>query len=390
MGWSPFRKTGLTHYQPEHCFNGYTLFAPVGNDDLVLLNMEGQIVKQWLFEGLSPSLARFRPNGNLIVNSVSIERRAAANDKEKDDYSNPDLVCLTLGGGTTTLREYDWDGNLLWQYDNPRMHHDFFECENGDILFPEWVVLPEALSQKVQGGYRKAPKRPYMFGDDIVRINRAGEEVGRWHTWQMLDPVEDPIVPQQSRAEWTHMNSVAEMPDGQLVASLCENSRVILIDPAQTAVTWKMGEPEISMQHHASPVNDGNIQIFDNGRNRPLSLPYSQVIEVDPRTDEIVWRYKPKNMEQFFSGHISGAQRLPNSNVLICEGTGGRLFEVTPAGEIVWEWITPIIGTRSEERHLQWIYRANRYAAGHPALVGKDLNPQHYAELNEKHGLAKN
>ena len=388
MGWSPFRKTGLTHYQPESCLDGYTLFAPVGYDDLLLLNMEGQVVKQWLFDGESPNLARFRPNGNLIIQMLSIEKRKEAQELADDDHSNPDLRCLRLGGGTTSIHEYDWDGNLIWRYDDPRMHHDFYELENGDILYPQWVVLPEEVSQKVKGGYPQAPDRPYMFGDDIVQVNRAGEEVGRWKTWEMLDPEEDPIGPLQGRWEWTHMNSVAMMPDGKLLASLCENSRVVLIDPDQHKIIWKLGQPTISQQHHATPVKDGNIQIFDNGRNRPMSIPYSQVIEIDPTIDEIVWKFKPDNSEQFFSAHISSAQRLSNGNVLICEGAGGRLFEVTPESEVVWEWITPIIGSRPGGRELQWVYRANRYAADHPAFVGKDLDPNNYAELNAKYELS--
>ena len=41
----------------------------------------------------------------------------------------------------------------------------------------------------------------------------------------------------------------------------------------------------------------------------------------------------------FFSPHISGAQRLPNGNTLILESMCRRLFEVTPEKEIVWEHV---------------------------------------------------
>ena len=61
---------------------------------------------------------------------------------------------------------------------------------------------------------------------------------------------------------------------------------------------------------------------------------------------------------------------------------------VTPESEVVWEWITPIIGSRPGGRELQWVYRANRYAADHPAFVGKDLDPNNYAELNAKYELS--
>jgi hypothetical protein len=43
----------------------------------------------------------------------------------------------------------------------------------------------------------------------------------------------------------------------------------------------------------------------------------------------------------FFSHFISSAQRQPNGNTLICEGANGRFFEVTPSGEIVWEYVNP-------------------------------------------------
>ena len=34
-------------------------------------------------------------------------------------------------------------------------------------------------------------------------------------------------------------------------------------------------------------------------------------------------------------------KRLPNGNTLITESNNGRAFEVTPAGEIVWEFFNP-------------------------------------------------
>ena len=57
--------------------------------------------------------------------------------------------------------------------------------------------------------------------------------------------------------------------------------------------------------------------------------------------DQPVWSYTAPKKSDFYSFFISGAQRLPNGNTLICEGSNGRIFEVTPAGEIVWEYINP-------------------------------------------------
>jgi len=54
-----------------------------------------------------------------------------------------------------------------------------------------------------------------------------------------------------------------------------------------------------------------------------------------------VWRYQAQNPKDFYSSEISGAHRLPNGNTLICAGVRGVFFEVTPAGETVWNMSIP-------------------------------------------------
>ena len=58
-----------------------------------------------------------------------------------------------------------------------------------------------------------------------------------------------------------------------------------------------------------------------------------------------MWQYTAEDSGQppwtFFSSFVSNAQRLPNGNTLITEGMQGRLFQVTPAGQVVWEYLTP-------------------------------------------------
>jgi len=35
MGWSPFRRLGLTHHDPSRSFKGYTLLTPLGGKDVL-------------------------------------------------------------------------------------------------------------------------------------------------------------------------------------------------------------------------------------------------------------------------------------------------------------------------------------------------------------------
>jgi hypothetical protein len=67
----------------------------------------------------------------------------------------------------------------------------------------------------------------------------------------------------------------------------------------------------------------------------------SRVQEFDPLTSNVVWEYHGTPEDPFWSGVRSAQQRLPNGNTLITESDRGRLLEVSPAGEIVWEYVNP-------------------------------------------------
>ena len=67
----------------------------------------------------------------------------------------------------------------------------------------------------------------------------------------------------------------------------------------------------------------------------------------------------PLDAARFYSPFISSAQRLPNGNTLITEGSDGRIFEVTREHQTVWEYISPY--WRKPPLNLNLVYRAYRY-----------------------------
>jgi hypothetical protein len=91
---------------------------------------------------------------------------------------------------------------------------------------------------------------------------------------------------------------------------------------------------------------------------------------------------------------VSGAQRLPNGNTLIDEGTTGRIFEVTRARRIVWQYVNPDTMTGPVKQgvtpplvqvtglngtpdvHANLTFRAVRYAPSYAGLTGKTLTPR--------------
>jgi len=155
-----------------------------------------------------------------------------------------------------------------------------------------------------------------------------------------------------------------ELPDGDLLVSFREISTIIKIERRTGRIVWKLGAPPLSGQHAPTPLPNGNILIFDNGAHRlDESFPFSRVIEVNPLTNDIVWKYQEEIFSNFFSPRISNAQRLPNGNTLINEGWFGRFFEVTSEGEVVWEYVNPYFGPASEAAKAQnnGVFRVYRY-----------------------------
>ena len=164
---------------------------------------------------------------------------------------------------------------------------------------------------------------------------------------------------------------------------------VAIIDRAGTVV-WRIGpdyrtsEPlralgQIIGQHHPHIIpkglpGEGNLLVFDNGGQAGYGAPNpgaptgvnsvgrigSRVLELNPVTFEVVWEYAIPGQERilFFSQYVSSAQRLPNGNTLITEGAIGRVFELTPNKEIVWEYVSPFFGTENTRKNS--IFRAHR------------------------------
>ena len=129
---------------------------------------------------------------------------------------------------------------------------------------------------------------------------------------------------------------------------------LVIIDWDTKKLVWAWGRDELSGPHDATMLPDGNILVFDNGTGRY----WSRVVEVDPRTGKVVWEYKADKPKDFYTLTRGANQRLPNGNTLITESEKGRVFEVAPDGEIVWDFINHNI---TDKREPSVIVRMRRY-----------------------------
>jgi hypothetical protein len=403
--------TGTTTYRPDRAWNGFSVLSPLGTPAVIVIDMNGKIVKQW--EGYNNSAggpARVFPGGVVVA-------AAGANPPRQESLE---------------LVQRDFNGNVLWRFDHneqiavpegqtketktvwsARQHHDWQRqdfpagyysagaapgIEGGDTLL---------LTHTIRVQPKVAPGAT-LEDDRLIEISREGKVVWDWVASDHVDEfhfdtnarkvISSAFGVNATRGsfDWVHLNSATYVgpnhwydegdkrfaPNNVIVSS--REASFVAIVARDGSIVWQLGpdfsvSPELRAmrqiigQHHAHVIpkglpGAGNLMVFDNGGPSGYGLPSpiapngtgiyaratSRVLEIDPVALKLVWSYTSPG---FFATNISGAQRLPNGNTLITEGPDGRLFEVTREGTIVWEYVFPLFtGARSTNS----VYRAYR------------------------------
>jgi len=382
--------TGTTIYNPEKAYNGYILF-PGADRKTHLIDMDGNEVHRWDYESFPPQPLGTRytsgKKGHVLVQKARLENPP------------PDAP---PGGGmiNAAIAEVDWDGNIVWQWGDQQhpahQHHDIRRLDNGNTL-----LLTTAR--------RRLDGFDYDVADNAVKIvDREGKIVWSWRASEHLAQlgfVGDRLQALKDTADidFLHFNTAVPLgpnhwydegderfaPDNIMVNSRNANVTAI-IDKDSGDVVWRMGPdfPPIAFNGEVPrPVDQtvglhdthiipeglpgaGNLLLFDNQGNAgipPVKSDFfssSRVLEINPQTKQIVWQYNAIRSKRapwsFYSAFISSAQRLPNGNTLIDEGQNGRLFQVTPEAEIVWEYVSPFFGKSrpADDYVTNQVYRA--------------------------------
>ena len=319
------------------------------------------------------SLGKPLENGHVLTFLV---------DSNPLDPTLPDVV----------LVELDWEGNIVWQYHESGfyLHHDFQRLSNGNTLLLAEVPksVPAISGQEIL--------------DDVIReVDKDGNIVWEWSTAEHFDELELSDEAKQIIAEGKlyggksifHTNSIQKIPHnkneksslqfsfGNILVSQRNTNIVFVIDRQSGHIVWRL--KETIGQHHVKMiprnlVDSGNIMLFDNGGRAGYPSEwrlFSNVRIFNPLTARQVWGYNAaqsgKPMRTFFSPYISGAQRLANGNTLITEGDWGRIFEITPEKDVVWEYVSPYTGKNDQNG----IYRAYRVELTWPTGSTGEIEP---------------
>ncbi len=327
------RTTGLIAHDPARSAGGFTLIAPQTDDgNVYLVAIDGTVAHHWKLPVRPGRHAVILPNGNLGYNG------------NHPDTPNLYPAWEMWHGGD--FYEVTPAGEIVWRFEDKRHHHDAEWLPDGDLLYTTAQVMPPDYARKIAGGSH-AHDLPdgVQYGDVVRRVNRAGSVTWEWKAWEHLDPADYPIHPIFDRYHWPMINGVHLTRAGHVLLSLRTTSGVIAVDPQSGSVLWSIKHPLLAQQHAPVELENGNVLIFDNGNVRPgVTSPHSRAVEFEPHAQTVAWEYTDPMRPYFFSPYMGSAQRLGNGNTFITESAFGRLFEVTPGGETVWEYIIPQFG----------------------------------------------
>jgi len=168
-------------------------------------------------------------------------------------------------------------------------------------------------------------------------------------------------------------------------------------------INYKQGAEEdqqLFMQHDARLIEsgcpgEGHFSVFNNRNpNDEDDSKFSTAIEIDPPVDENGFYYLEEGSaygpsepdwiwgdEKFYSSIMGGAQRLPNGNTLICDAAGegmkmnGRIFEVTPEDEIIWQYTNFYPTWIGDRLHVSDVFKMQRYPLDYPGIGELESEP---------------
>ncbi len=323
----------VTLFEPDAVQPGVNLVVSGHAPTAQLVDLKGNVLHTWqtTFEAVwEPGTPTYPPN-----TSRDFFRRALL---------LPDGHLLAIFEGTGVVR-LDRESRVVWTYAGG-CHHDLWIDTDGNIH-----TLGRRLRADVPDALRGFPtylEGPYME-DTAIMLSPEGEEL---RVLTILDAVvssdwASSVMLLPRAGDFLHPNTLEVMDGrfadrhpmfaaGNLLLCLRNSNTVCVLDPARGTLVWAL-QGLWGLPHEPTVLDNGNLLVFDN----VVADDASRIVEIEPRTHEIVWEFRGTPEQPFFSGVCGSAQRLPNGNTLIVETTGGRAFEVQPDGRMVWEYLNP-------------------------------------------------
>lgn len=451
------RNMGLMLNDTAKVYKGYTLFAPKQNTMTYLINNEGRIIHQWKASKYPPGQSVYLlENGHLLRSCMTKGKLSSGGGEggRVEEYDWNDSLVWYLDFSTDNyMQHHDIrimpNGNILMLVIEKKTYAEVIAAGFNPNKFQPEIA-------------QKGMMVPDYVVEIHPTYPSGGTVVWEWHTWDHLiqdydsnklnfgsvklhPELVDCAGDQKALpAFWNHMNAIDyNSALDQIALSVRGNSEVWILDHSTTTLQakghsggnhgkggdliYRWGNP---MAYRAGTASDqryfqqhdvewirpgcpgaGNLTCFNNGLGRG---DYSSVDEFTPAMDgsgnysvvpgsayapaNFAWTYKGNTANPLYSENISGAERLPNGNTIICSGTVGEFREVTATGDMVWKYICPVdqfgVLTQGDSipadparagELMNSVFRVYKYPVNYAAFSGKTLIPDDFVEKYPDH-----
>ena len=318
----------ISHYDPDQACNGNTYFQSMASRVVVVCDMEG---------------------------NVSWEYRDPAAHQIGDFEILEDGNILYMTEGAPKIISFE-DQSILWEHKKIAGHHALILSPMGTLMMiqSEWFDVDYDPWKPVNK----------VHGDKIIEMDLDTHEIfWEWRLRDYVDPIEHHHEKEMAKIvdgsrPWSHCNTLKFYPDypfdGQHYDAVLLNSRHLdtfwMIDYVTGEILWACGqhgtfgrmdppaEPIFSHAHDVELLENGNFIMYDNGNYRARPLSRALEIRVNPvaGTVEEIWSWTETDFK-LYDWDMGDANRLPNGNTIVTNSLMGRLIEVNPSGEKVWE-----------------------------------------------------
>lgn len=322
-----------------------------------LIGKSGEVYHKWL-------LART----DLFGSNLGYRQKPKQTDLQGSYlFPNGDvLVNLEYVG----IARIDACGNVRWTRAEGT-HHSIARASDGTFWVP-------GISQRMRQGSERFPDGfpglgEELWMDRILQVSPDGTLLRDINVLEVLykNGLEYLFFKYRMlNGDVTHVNDVEPLrksmaeeyelfDQGDLVVSIRYLNLVFVMDPKTENIKWFTTAPFIA-QHDPDFIGDGWIGIFDNNRdyNRGRVLGGSRIVAVRPRDGVTEVRFPKQQSEPFYTRLRGKWQQLENGNLLLTEAQAGRVVEVNPNGETVWEWVH----APYEDSQVPAVTKAQRYS----------------------------
>ena len=419
---------GLIQHDAQSLDNGYILFAPVGATTTYLIDKCGKLAKTWPSNYRPGQSVYLLPDGTLLrtgnANNATFNAGGKGGIIEKIDWDGH-VVWTYQVSDATKCQHHDVkalpNGNVLIIAWESKTNTEAIAAGRNPAQVSNQLWSEQILEVQPVG-------------------TNGGNVVWEWHLWDHLVQDFDDAKPNYgtvatnpqlinlnynanaNQSDWIHLNSIDYNATlDQIVVSSHNMSEIWIIDHSTTTaeaathaggnsgkggdILYRWGNPtaydmgtnsnrHFYGQHNARWIESGypfenQIMVYNNGNGRQGGN-YTTVEIINPPVDgynytntlpylptTTSWIYNDGNPNNYYAQNISGAQQLPNGNVLMCNGPAGTFTEVTNSGETVWKYISPINGmgiiSQNSPANQNLVFRCTYYPYDYAGFSGHSI-----------------